>query len=325
MWIGTRKNISHFYTTSLIAWLLIALFPVLLIFSLFPDSSVSGTIKGISMSGAIGAFIIIWMYGSKSSLRARSIDEKFQKLENDLKTRQLRIETLEALEMNKSEPSYNSILTESRFISYRLKSNKNKKIGIVTGDIRDVNQIDVWVNSENTNMQMSRFYESSISGIIRYAGAEKDSFGNVVKDLIADELRACMANEVSVQPGTVLVTSSGTLHQTNKVKKIFHVACVQGEVGSGYRPINDIGRCIKTCLEKLDFEISRDGESKSILFPLIGTGKAAGDLQDIACKLIQTAMSILENDNSKIHSIYFLTWTELELQVCKSIFDSSKK
>jgi len=39
---------------------------------------------------------------------------------------------------------------------------------MITGDIQNIKEIDVWVNSENTNMQMARHFERSISAIIRY-------------------------------------------------------------------------------------------------------------------------------------------------------------
>jgi O-acetyl-ADP-ribose deacetylase (regulator of RNase III) len=326
-WIGTRKNVSHFYTTSLICWLLIALFPVLLIFSLFPNSSISGTVKGVSVGGAIGAFIIIWMYGSRSSLKARSIDEKIQALGDALESKKKQIEKLEAqVSEDSGAPPYDSPLVESKVIAYRFKTNKQRRIILITGNIRDVRQVDVWVNSENTNMQMSRFYESSISGIIRYDGAEKDNFGNVIKDLIGDELRQRMAGQLSVHPGSVLVTSPGNLYQTNNVKKIFHVASVQGEVGYGYHPINDIGRCVKNCLDEMDSQNMKGERLQSIILPLLGTGKAGGDLKAIASKLIQ--MSILAlgvSTNISLKDIYFLTWTNLELEVCKAILDESEQ
>ena len=34
--------------------------------------------------------------------------------------------------------------------------------------------IDIWVSSENINMEMARPYDTSVSGLIRYLGATKD-------------------------------------------------------------------------------------------------------------------------------------------------------
>ena len=71
-WLSVRGKVPYFQATNLISWLLIALFPVLLIFAFFPDSSFTGTIKGVSMGGAIGAFIFIWWYGTKAAAEAAS-------------------------------------------------------------------------------------------------------------------------------------------------------------------------------------------------------------------------------------------------------------
>src|SRR5829696_1836409 len=50
-------------------------------------------------------------------------------------------------------------ITALETYSYRLKQQKEKKIVIITGDIICRSEkIDVWVNPENTNMQMSRYY-----------------------------------------------------------------------------------------------------------------------------------------------------------------------
>jgi hypothetical protein len=46
---------------------------------------------------------------------------------------------------------------------YKLAIAPDKEIGYITGNIKYINNVDVWVNSENTNMQMARHYERSIS------------------------------------------------------------------------------------------------------------------------------------------------------------------
>jgi lipopolysaccharide export LptBFGC system permease protein LptF len=71
LWTAHRKESANFYTTIQICWLLIALFPVLLIFSFFPDSTMSGTIKGVSIGGAFGAFGLVWWFGTSQSLKAK--------------------------------------------------------------------------------------------------------------------------------------------------------------------------------------------------------------------------------------------------------------
>jgi O-acetyl-ADP-ribose deacetylase (regulator of RNase III) len=233
---------------------------------------------------------------------------------------------LSAAVQNSSASALVLPINTSQKITYRLRSDRQRRIGLITGDIRDVHGVDVWVNSENTNMQMARFYESSISGIIRYCGARRDEVGYVSDDLIANELQRVMRNESHVQPGTVLVTSPGLLQQSNAVKKIFHVASVQGEVGYGYKPVSDIARCVKNCLDKANANEFKGFGLSSILFPLMGAGRAQGDLGETAQKLLQAAIAYQENTSSStVQEIYFLVWTNAELAVCQRIFQGSDR
>src|SRR5262249_50445112 len=103
------------------------------------------------------------------------------------------------------------------------------RLGIVIGDIRHVSHVDIWVNSENTDMRMARHTDYSISAIIRYDGAKRDDEGRVVEDLIADELERKVAGRRPVAPATVLATGSGMLAESNGVRLVLHIAAVQGE------------------------------------------------------------------------------------------------
>jgi len=143
-------------------------------------------------------------------------------------------------------------------------------IGLKLGNIEDVRDVDIWVNSENTSMEMSRFFEKSISGTIRYMGAEKDHAGDVTKDTIANEHNGKMGEKLRVQSATVLATGSGRLKETNNVQKILHVASVEGQVSVGYKPIGKIERCVSEILADADSERMLDTRFSSILFPLMG-------------------------------------------------------
>lgn len=63
---------------------------------------------------------------------------------------------------------------------YDVSAENRERIGIVIGDLRNVDFVDIWVNSENVDMQMSRFHERSVSGLIRYEGAQRDQAGRVI-------------------------------------------------------------------------------------------------------------------------------------------------
>ena len=74
---------------------------------------------------------------------------------------------------------------------------------------------------------MSRRYERSISGTIRYLGAKKDGAKRVAEDRIANELFA-KVGPAGVDPGVLIDTNAGELTKTHGVKKIFHATSVQG-------------------------------------------------------------------------------------------------
>jgi O-acetyl-ADP-ribose deacetylase (regulator of RNase III) len=329
IWL-VRSNASYFFATNVISWLLVALFPVLLIFSFFPDSSFAGTIKGVSMGGAIGAFIFIWWYGTKIANQVSQVDKHIEDVRNDLsaklEAREEKLAQLEELLEEDQKQQAPTVLQETKIYPYRLKGERRKRIALITGDIRKVKVADIWVNSENTNMQMSRFYERSISAIIRYLGAKKDNVGNVSEDIIANELAEIMGDNLAVQPATVLATGAGELQRTHNVKRIFHVASVHGEIGVGYKPIDNIEFCVTNALEKADSEELKSLGLKSILFPLMGTGGAKGNLKEIAGKLIHAAISYMETaENGTLEDAYFLMWIDIELDTCKAILDESDK
>ena len=209
---------------------------------------------------------------------------------------------------------------------YKLRKSPNKFIGLITGDIQNVKVADIWVNSENTNMQMARHYDRSISSVVRYYGAKRDAKGNVVEDTVANELLGIVGEHVNVTPATVIATGSGTLQQTHNVKKIFHAASVVGQVGKGYTPIPDIRMCVWNSLEKADSEELCNLKINSILFPLMGTGTGRGALEEKALELIDTAISYLESHpNSCIQKVYFLAWNDKQLEVCQRILHQANE
>lgn len=196
-----------------------------------------------------------------------------------------------------------------------------REIGLITGDIQKIDEIDVWVNSENTNMQMARHFERSISATIRYLGAKRDRAGRVTDDLIAKELGEAVGTG-DVPAGVVIPTGAGELLKSNKVKKIFHAASVVGQVGQGYKPITEITDCILNALKLVDSDELASENIQSILFPLMGTGQTRLDAQGIAERLIDAAISYVEEKpDTKIQKIYFLAYHEEDLELCKHIFE----
>ena len=209
---------------------------------------------------------------------------------------------------------------EPRNVRYRFKGRSKPRhaIGIISGDLRrddDIRGIPVWVNSENTNMQMARFYDRSISSTIRYLGAKKDALGHIGQDVIAEDLTRQMTSP-RVNPATVFETTPGDLIGRD-VQLIMHVAAVEGTVpGGGYKAVENIGDCVTRVLTRL--ADNPQLAAPAVLFPLLGTGMGAGNAEDIVPKLISAAVNFLQrNANADLDTIWFLAYTESQWALCE--------
>jgi O-acetyl-ADP-ribose deacetylase (regulator of RNase III) len=210
---------------------------------------------------------------------------------------------------------------------YRLKNCPEagigrRRVGFVTGDRRDIDVGQIWVNSENTNMQMDSFYGKSTSATIRYLGAEKDGIGMVVRDTIGDELRSQLNGRLMVDPATVIHTKAGALEKTNNVRWIFHVAAVIGQPLVGYRPIEQVEQCVKAALRLANRPEFMSDEIRSILFPIFGTGPGGSDVESTIRVCLEAAVEYLERSQNRprgLCDIYFYVWGVGDLEVCNAV------
>jgi O-acetyl-ADP-ribose deacetylase (regulator of RNase III) len=165
-----------------------------------------------------------------------------------------------------------------------------------------------------------------LSAIIRYEGAEKDENGEVVEDTIAVELKALLRNRESVTPGAVYVTGAGALGRTRGVKKIFHAASVYGVPGSGFQVIQEVERCVTTALHRMDHEQYKDCGLRTIVFPMLGSGVAGGQVGVIAPRLLQAAISYFRScPESAVSTVYFSAWNHHDLEACLAALGASKE
>jgi hypothetical protein len=226
-------------------------------------------------------------------------------------------------------------ITESGVEDYPIPRAPGKRIGIVRGNLRHVNlgaafhrrQIDIWVNSENINMEMARPHDSSVSGLIRYLGAKKDDTGAVLEDTIANELRAKMQGRQLVNPGEVVSTSAGALESSHHVKRIYHAASVYGVVGEGFHGIGPVEQCITNALARVDWEargfvendkakaVTAKRGAESILFPLLSAGTARADAIQSARRQLATAINYLRSRAkfTKVKRVYFIAGNQTVL------------
>jgi O-acetyl-ADP-ribose deacetylase (regulator of RNase III) len=202
-------------------------------------------------------------------------------------------------------------------------------LGVIKGDLIDVDIVDVWVNPESTRMEMARIHDDSVSAFIRYHGAKKDLQGNVTRDKVYDELRKTVGTS-NVEAGWVIVTGPGDLASVN-VRALFHVAAQHGEPCSGYRTIKTYTSVIANALEKMDelndkwwrrwriLGISRP--LTSIVFPLLGTRAQELDAIEVTVGLVREARKYLTLwPDTQIKSVYFLAYTKRDLELCEAAF-----
>lgn len=206
---------------------------------------------------------------------------------------------------------------------YELVTAPGKQVCIAAGDLRDIRICDVWVNSENTNMQMSRYYDRSFSGLIRYLGASKSLAGGIVEDTIAIALGKALAGADRVEKATVIPTEPGELQRTNNVKLLLHVASVEGELGVGYRPIAEIQRCVANALRITDSPQYADRKLSSVLFPVMGAGTGGSGLHEMAGPQIASATHYLaSNATSGIAKVYFSAFDERTFTALRDVMGS---
>ncbi len=205
----------------------------------------------------------------------------------------------------------------SRTYRFKIEGADDKIVGIKTGSILAVRGVEVWVNSENTDMMMDRFFGRSVSATIRSHGAKKHENGvSIERDTIGEELAAEMGRRRFVMPATVLQTSAGELAKTHAVKRIFHVASVQGCLGAGLSASLDT---LETCVDNLLSEADA-GKYRSILIPMLATGQGGFHVKDVAPRLVARAIQHFKDvPRSKVREIYFLAYSLADKEILEDV------
>lgn len=210
---------------------------------------------------------------------------------------------------------------------WRSKKVNTKEFSIIRGHIMKIDTVDAWVNHENTKMQMGRFHDNSISACVRYFGSRRDNTGMVTTDTIDRAIKRKMGRRQLVEPGTVIITSSGKLQQTNNVRAIVHVAAQHGEPGNGYATIRGYADCVMNALDGIEIYNkswrTRWGFRKplrSVLFALMGT-QGDRDPQEVADNLVRAAKDYLETwPHSPVNRVCFLAYTDADDELCETAF-----
>ncbi|MGO9983205.1 MAG: NUDIX domain-containing protein [Rhodomicrobium sp.] len=208
----------------------------------------------------------------------------------------------------------------SRTFEYKVKASAGKSpfiLGIKTGNIKATKDVDVWVNSENTDMMMDRFFSRTVSATIRMLGAKKHEDGrSIAEDTIGKALAAELGERNFVKTGTVLQTTAGELEKTHNVRRIFHVASVAGNIGAG---LSTSLANIELSMDRVLEEIADTKRYRSVLVPIFGTGHGGYPVSEVAPMLVARALAFFkDNPKSYLKKIYLLAYSEGDLEILKS-------
>jgi ADP-ribose pyrophosphatase len=216
---------------------------------------------------------------------------------------------------------------QCRTFEWKVQSKDGEEIGVLgirTGNIKATKDIDVWVNPENTDMMMDRFFGRSVSATIRSLGAKKHQDGrSIAEDTIGKALAAELETRNFVKPATVIATTPGELKKTHNVQQIFHVAAIAGQIGAG---LSTSLRTIELSMDNALSAIAAARRYRSALVPVLGTGQGGYPVSEVAPLLVRRALTFFEeNPRSRLRKIYILAYSVGDLDILRSAFDSAAK
>jgi O-acetyl-ADP-ribose deacetylase (regulator of RNase III) len=179
--------------------------------------------------------------------------------------------------------------------TYKHPADPDRRIAIVTGDLVAIENLnaDVVVSLETTDLQLGRFYDTSISGKLRYLDAERSSGGRIISDFLADGLRHQIAEQdivLPMMPGSVIANPTHNLSNRG-VKMVFHVVALVGSLGSGYRMQDDlVDDSVRNVFDKFA-ELAPKAGLESILLPMLGAYATRLDLLVVAERILRAVTS----------------------------------
>ena len=185
---------------------------------------------------------------------------------------------------------------------------KGNRIICIDGPINHISSVDVICTSENNYLEPAKLSSSSTSGRVRKAVAKKSISGEIIEDVVINDIsewkRQNNALGKTLPLGTVVETSSGEL-VSKGIKNIFHVITVrQKENSNEYEmPLDTISSGINEIFRKLN-ELSLS----SVSIPVFGAGSANKDITECIKITCDSIFNSLERNTNKL--VYISTYRE---------------
>lgn len=153
------------------------------------------------------------------------------------------------------------------------------KLVVHVEPIELLSNVDIVVVPQNVYLELPQHFKSSVSAAIRRAAAITSADGQIMQDVVADELRAWVSENsrpgLQVQPGTVVATTSGDL-ASQGIRRIYHVAVTAPRPGTNDYDVETraVANGVLNVLDKARSERKLfDPWLSSVAFPLLGAGR----------------------------------------------------
>lgn len=231
-----------------------------------------------------------------------------------------------------------------------------RKICLAAGDMSQMQNIDVLVNTENNYMQMARIYESNVlSSVLRREGSHIRN-GKILEDTVQQELDLQVTKgdgfgSRPIEMEQVIPTHAGHPKSAlvkNGARYIFHAATVYVHPRNrSVTPIQTDASVQQTTLNCLNLlmeinankgVISPEGTEanereqqvaesftpiKSIIFPLFGAGQGGRSTLEVATPMIFCLRDFLRKHHTKpdfaLESIHLCVYTEVDVAIVESL------
>jgi hypothetical protein len=232
---------------------------------------------------------------------------------------------------------------------FHLKQDPERSIGVIPGNLDRAPSVDVWVNSENTQFEMARFAEQSISSVIRTLGSTKTQRDGVTVygDEIYQDLKAAkrqkFGDKTYVPEGCAILARPRELaHPPYHVKMVAHVASVTGEAIRGFSPVKDLGACITGVLQAIGAHNALTVPRKrflrparperpdlpvleSVVFPLLGTGQAREDPVVVIGPLVSATVAYLKSGGDPcLKTVHLLARTDVHMDLLLDVLTKQR-
>ncbi|MGD0064757.1 MAG: hypothetical protein ABSB76_15085 [Streptosporangiaceae bacterium] len=146
-----------------------------------------------------------------------------------------------------------------------------------------LSDVDIIVVSENIYLQLPQYFKSSVSAAVRLAGAAKSADGEIVTDVVGNELASWMRRYgragLPVAPGTVAAVAPGQL-ANQRIRRIYHAAIAVPIPGTNHYSVEPTA--IVSSVRNV-FSLARAERDlftpalSSLAFPLLGAGRGGLD------------------------------------------------